>query len=549
MTLPPISAELKFDPPGPGSWLLDSVHVARPFSRFQAEIHPRNLAAGFRETARRYGLLLDTLDWRMVNGFAYFAVAPVADEEVPSRFGAAEAAFEGKLWRDDMARWEHETKPLAIRSHMALQAVDPTTLDRKALLDHLGRCRDHQARMIRQHHAFNAPAMVPVGDLIAHVREWTDRPLGEVLALLRGTAPESAGSFPELDRLTAAIHESPTARALVESAADPGPTVQALLSAAGDVGASARAYLDIVGYRLLDTFDPAEPFALELPEVLLNGLRQAVTAGAPASSKASFEEEERVRGFIPAAKRDAFDELLVEARLTSRLRDERGLYSEVWAGGITRRAILAAGARLAKEGRLADPRHLAEADYDEMRALIEGLAGPSAAVLSERALFRASRHVREAPPFLGDPPQPPPAGRAAAVPRSDDACDGSCDRRALRSRGDGKRGHGRARDRGKPRRVHGHCTTDRQSGRVRPAAARRRSRHGNDHRVVQYCASHARRNRHRLRRGTLARCNRQPRIRHPQRRRLPRRHCPHRRRSDGARGRDRGRSFAVAMTA
>lgn len=409
MSLHSTPEQLTFDPPGPGSWLLDSVHVARPFSRFQAEIHPRNLAAGFRETARRYGLLLDTLDWRMVNGFAYFAVAPVADEEVPSRFGAAEAAFEGKLWRDDMARWEHETKPLAIRSHMALQAVDPTTLDRKALLDHLGRCRDHQERMIRQHHAFNAPAMVPVGDLIAHVREWTDRPLGEVLALLRGTAPESAGSFPELDRLTAAIHESPTARALVESAADPGPTVQALLSAAGDVGASARAYLDIVGYRLLDTFDPAEPFALELPEVLLNGLRQAVTAGAPASSEASPEEEERVRGFIPAAKRDAFDELLVEARLTSRLRDERGLYSEVWAGGITRRAILAAGARLAKEGRLADPRHLAEADYDEMRALIEGLAGPSAAVLSERALFRASRHVREAPPFLGDPPQPPPS--------------------------------------------------------------------------------------------------------------------------------------------
>ena len=29
-----------FDPPGPGSWLLDAVHVPRPWSRFQVEIHP-----------------------------------------------------------------------------------------------------------------------------------------------------------------------------------------------------------------------------------------------------------------------------------------------------------------------------------------------------------------------------------------------------------------------------------------------------------------------------------------------------------------------------
>lgn len=400
--------QLTFDPPGPGSWLLDSVHVARPFSRFQAEIHPRNLAAGFRETARRYGLLLDTLDWRMVNGFAYFTVAPVPDDQVPARLQAAQEAFERKIWRDDMERWERETKPAAIQAHLALQAVDPSTLDRNALLDHLGRCRDHQERMIRQHHVFNAPAMVPVGDFIAHVRAWTDRPLGEFLALLRGTAPESAGSFPELDRLVAALHESSGARALLDSPADPGDILQGVLSEPGAVGLAARAYIDIVGYRLLDSFDPAEPFALELPEVIVNGIRQALITGAPASSEASAEEEERVRSLIPAAERDLFNELLGEARLTSRLRDERGLYSEVWAGGITRRAILAGGSQLAEEGRLDDPAHFGEADYEEMRALLQGFDGPSAMDLAERARLRAASHVSQAPPFLGEPPQPPP---------------------------------------------------------------------------------------------------------------------------------------------
>jgi len=400
--------QMTFDPPGPGSWLLDAVHVPRPWSRFQAEIHPPNLAEGFRESARRYGLLLDTLDWRIVHGFAYFAVSPAPEAEVPARFQAAEEAFERKLWREDMARWEHEAKPASIRAHLALQAVDPAALGRDELLEHLDRCREHQKRMIRQHHWFNPAAMVPVGDFIAHVAEWTGHPLGEFLALTRGSAPESAGSFPELDRLAAVIHESPRARALLESDVDAAEIVERLRSEPGEVGAAAVAYLDTVGYRLLDSLDTGDPYALEVPEVLVEGIRLAVDAGPPVSSYASEEEVARVRDLVPASKRDAFDELLAEARLTSRLRDERGLYSEVWAGGITRRAILTAAARLVAEGRLHEPAHLVEAGYEEMRSIIRGVDGPSADELAGRARYRATYRASDAPPFLGPAPEPPP---------------------------------------------------------------------------------------------------------------------------------------------
>jgi pyruvate,water dikinase len=399
--------QMTFDPPGPGSWLLDAVHVPRPWSRFQAEIHPPNLAEGFRESARRYGLLLDTLDWRIVNGFAYFAVPPAPEAEVPARFQAAEEAFERKRWREDMARWEREAKPASIRAHLALQAVDPAALGRDELLEHLDRCREHQKRMIRQHHWFNPAAMVPVGDFIAHVAEWTG-PLGEFLALTRGSAPESAGSFPQLDRLAAAIHENPRARALLESDVDAADIVERLRSEPGEVGAAAVAYLDTVGYRLLDSLDTGDPYALEVPEVLVEGIRLAVDAGPPVPSDASEEEVARVRDLVPAPQRDAFDELLAEARLTSRLRDERGLYSEVWAGGITRRAILTAGARLAAEGRVHEPAHLVEAGYEEMRSIIRGADGPSPDELAERARYRATYRASDAPPFLGPAPEPPP---------------------------------------------------------------------------------------------------------------------------------------------
>ena len=397
-----------FEPPGPGSWMVDAVHVVRPFSRFQAEIHPPNLHAGFRECARRYGLLIDTLDWRIVNGFAYFAVPPVPAEEVPARFRAAEEALERKLWRDDMERWEREAKPAAIQAHLALQAVDPRTLDQDDLLAHLDRCREHQQRMIRQHHAFNAAAFLPVGDFIAHVGEWTGLPLGEFLALMRGAAPESAGAFPELDRLAAAIRESSEAHAVLSSEADAAGVLEQLRSQPGEVGSATVGYLDLVGYRLLDSLDTGEPYALEVPEVLVNGIRLAVDRGAPVSSEASDEEVARVRARVPAEHRAAFDALLAEARFTSKLRDERGLYSEVWAGGITRRAILAAGERLAERGRIGSPAHLVEAGYEEMRALIRDLDGPSAEELAGRAHYRATHRVSDAPPWLGSPPQPPP---------------------------------------------------------------------------------------------------------------------------------------------
>lgn len=404
--LPP--QPLTFEAPGPGSWLLDNVHVSRPWSRFQAEIHPPSVAEGFRECSRRYGLLIDTLDWRLINGFAYFTTPPVAAEEVPARFQAAEEALDRKLWREDLKRWEDVARPASIRAHLQLQAVDPTRLDRPALLQHIHRCREHQKRMIVQHHTFNAAALVPVGDFMAHLADWTGRPLGEFLALLRGVAPESAGSLPELDRLAIAIRGNSAARSLLGSDADAGEIIERLRAESGEVGKAMTAYIDLVGYRLLDSLDTGDPFALEVPGVLVEGLRQAVDLGAPVSSDAPNEEVTRVRALVPEAKRSEFDALLAEARDTSKLRDERGLYSEVWAGGITRRAILAAGAGLAKEGRIHEPAHLVEAGFDEMASILKGAGGPSADELAERATDRTVRRAADAPPFLGSPPEPPP---------------------------------------------------------------------------------------------------------------------------------------------
>ncbi|MDQ3973719.1 MAG: hypothetical protein M3276_05200, partial [Actinomycetota bacterium] len=54
--------------------------------------------------------------------------------------------------------------------------------------------------------------------------------------------------------------------------------------------------------------------------------------------------------------RAAFDELRAEARTSHRVRDERATFCDVWAYGLARRAILAAGRRLAEAGAIEQAR-------------------------------------------------------------------------------------------------------------------------------------------------------------------------------------------------
>ena len=74
-----------------------------------------------------------------------------------------------------------------------------------------------------------------------------------------------------------------------------------------------------------------------------------------------------------------------------------------------RRAALAGGRRLAASGRVLDPEHFVQdASFDEMRALIVKGEGPSAEELAQRYATRTAVTAKDAPPFLGDPPEPPP---------------------------------------------------------------------------------------------------------------------------------------------
>ena len=424
-------AEQTFAPPGPGSWFLDPTHWTRPVTRFHAEIFPDAFQRGFGESLRRYGSLLEHLDAAFVNGFPYYCARPVGapreavghppkmvwDElarshpEIRRRLETSATVFERKLWREDLERWDQEVKPAAIQAHLALLAVDPTALDTIGLLAYIDRCRENQIQGAYIHHLFIVPALLPVGDFLVLAQEWTGRSPAQLLGLLRGANPDPLGADEELERLVGALRLDPAATAVLMSAGEPAEVVAALRSLPGDTGALACVYVDRVAYRPVNGEDVGDPSVHELPELIVGAIRTACERREGPSENDLERKTSEVRDAAPARYRGAFDELLEEARATYRLRDERGAYADLWAIGIMRRAILAAGRRLAATGRLVDPSHLVEAGYTELRSLVESGDGPSGDELAERARYRLKARYADAPPFLGgEPGDPLPPG-------------------------------------------------------------------------------------------------------------------------------------------
>jgi pyruvate,water dikinase len=401
------TAPLQFEPPGPGSWHLDPVHHPRPVTRYFTEMHPAPFRRGTHEFMAFYGTPLESMESQYVHGFSYGTMHPAPENEIPERFARAEEVWQRKVWREQLRDWDETFKPAAIATHRELQAVDAAALSDDEMVAYLRRCREHHSEMIYQHMRFTASAMLPVGDLLAHLGMWTTVPPADALAMMRGATPVSAGASAELHRLIDAINNDPAARTLLDSDGDPGKTLAELRSYGGEVGAAMSEYLDLVGCRLLDGFDISGRYALELPDALVRAIRLSVETGGNETADIDAHIA-GIRSQVPSEHQAEFDELLGEARLMYRLRDERGVFSDIWASGIMRRAVLAAGRRLEDRGLVHDAEHFVDAAFDEMCSLVTGTGGPSADELAQRFADRSSRSAKEAPATLGPPAPPPP---------------------------------------------------------------------------------------------------------------------------------------------
>ena len=417
--------EPEYQPPGKGPWELETTHFSRPMTPIVQAAIRAGFAAGFAEGTARYGLLLDHLEPGFSRSFMY--TQPVAfgapagaagpppklvlqlltrlHPAVRRRIARSQDAIARKLWREDLARWDDQDKPAAIAAHRALQAVDVAALSDAELAQHVLACAQHCADSVRLHHRYTVPASLPVGDFLAGATAWTGRTPGELLGLFRGSSSISRGfAALELEAAGKAIASSDSARDLLAAGRDSRTTLAAL-AADPVAGPAVSAYWEAVRWRSVG-YDLTDRTAGELPDVLVAALGSAVAGDSAPPGHAGAVAA--LRELVPEEHRDDFDERLGEVRLLYRLRDERGTFSDGWATGLARRALLETGRRLSDAGRLQEAEHAVHLSAAEAVALLEGQSGPAAQEVAERHHWWATQTIDDAPTFLGGEPAPPP---------------------------------------------------------------------------------------------------------------------------------------------
>ncbi|MBI4472799.1 MAG: hypothetical protein HY646_09040 [Acidobacteria bacterium] len=397
-----------FAPPGPGTWQQDSTHCPRPLTPYFFELFKDAFPKGVKEGTARYGLLFSHMEPALVNGFVYYRHTMVDfddKQEVGRRFEAARSAFESKIWLKDLDWWDREYKPDSIRRNRELEAVPADRLDTEGLIAHLAAARENAREMIYRHHIFTVSSIIPVGRYLANASEWTGLDAGVVLAPLKGSSQVSLGAHEELLQVGAALNELALGSKDF-SGLSPQETLDALQKHNPRLGNAVRNYVQAIGLRLASGYDVADPCVIELPEVLL----KSIWASKEHSTRAVSKEDltAKVRDAVPDRYRKQFDEMLDDVLRTNRLRDERGIYNDIWGTGIARRALLEAGRRLAAKGRIDEPENIVDAMHDEQISMLRDGSGPSRDELRSRTERRRNASLNDVPPLLGPPPSPPP---------------------------------------------------------------------------------------------------------------------------------------------
>ncbi len=425
-------SSIAYEAPDAGLWEKDGTHFPRPVTPLLQEVFRDGFIKGISGGTACYGLLLDHIAPGFINGFFYnkmvivgappdakgpppeaiFKQVCAEHPETRARLETAATVLQTKPWREHIRNWDTVLKPQSMQEHLRLQASDPMSMSDAELVAHLEQCFENSRAMVYQHHIYTVSCVVPVGDFIGCVQEWTGLPAGEIAQALRGSTPISSGVTDEYLAALAAIAGDAKASSIVNAPGAAGDILQQLRALPGKTGQAIATYLDLVSHRVVGGYDISCPTAIETPEVLVKSLQARHSAQEVAATERSVREHTaKIRAAVPEQHRAQFDELIDEARRVNRLRDERAYWSDLWASGILRRAVLEAGRRVAAQGRIKSAEHLLDATSEEILGLLtNGARGKavSALELERRHQFRESVAVEDAPQFVNGTPSPPP---------------------------------------------------------------------------------------------------------------------------------------------
>ena len=414
--------ERKFEAPGPGTWILDTTHSSGAMTLYTSHCF-EGLPRGFHESLDKYGILLDRVQPAFIHGFFFTQqvglMGKPGDSSPPkwllqlmfkihpklrSRVNAAHEAVQSRRWLQDLAEWD-ELKKDSIARNTALQSIELVKLDRPGLIAHLDSCFENAEEMVYRHHKYSVGSLMPVGRFLDVATLSTGLSAVDVAPLLKGSTAVSKGIGGE--QLIAVV-KAITAAGIVKNDLGEQKPETALngLRENSQVNAALESYLFITGHMLIGGYCIAEKTLRESPNIIMARILEAMKPANESGFDVALEHT--IRAKVPEQNRAEFDLCLADARSANRMRDERGIYNDIWGSGISRCAILEAGRRLFGEGLLSNAELSLDASHDELIGLLNGEFSATDEQLSQRREWRLTKSIDEVPEFLGDPPSDPP---------------------------------------------------------------------------------------------------------------------------------------------
>lgn len=267
---------------------------------------------------------------------------------------------------------------------------------------------------MQKHHTYTFPAFTIVGDYINKMAELTGKDPMECLVLLESSSPESRGILnqqdPLLGRMYKLLRKSERAKKLLEcDERNARFSLDVLLHLPDELGELFRRVAHTFGWRLAGGYDIVVPALIESPHFFLKTILQGVN-GEDTSVNGEEKTQKLAREWkksLSSDKHKKFDEILSLGRRFFRMRDERGLATDLSGVGLCRRGLLEAGRRLVETRVIKKKEHLTVAVKKEALALLTGNLGfvrsekhgpsevPTAEVLEKRF-----NHIKYANPNI-----------------------------------------------------------------------------------------------------------------------------------------------------
>ncbi|MFP5364882.1 MAG: PEP-utilizing enzyme [Thermoleophilia bacterium] len=402
-------------------WQQDRMHFPDPLAPMEAAMVERAIGDGFTHGVRAYDAPLDRMEVRVIDGYEYQAMVPLAGtpDEMAAQGALAEAAVRAAIGRLDEL-WSGQVLP-EVREHLGFwDSFDLGGATRAAFAEHVTQTWQRLARVWELHFEIVLPSYLAVSEFDELYRGlFADAGPLDSYRLLEGLpnlTVEVGQALWSLSRR--AIASRDVREALTANAAADVPAALYATSAGRAFLAELEHYVDRYGRRA-DKWTIVAPSWTEDPTPVVERLQDfirlpeseapAVTTEAAAAARehAIAEARERLRDH-PAQIAGQFEGMLAAAQSGLVISEDHNFYIDNMSIHHLRAVLLEAGRRLVADGAIVVTDDVFMLTPEELQAAIEAPGADLRAVVGERLTTIARQRTITPPPVLGAIPTAPP---------------------------------------------------------------------------------------------------------------------------------------------